>query len=930
MKKLQTVLLLLMTISLQAQDVVINEIVPKNVNSLQDRCERSGCPDWIELYNTTGSDIDISNYYLSDDPDNPTKWQVPMGTVLPANDYLIIFAENARSSLTFNLITNFRLSREGETIVLSNASGVAIQTVTYPSTPTDIAYGRLSNGTYSLLSESTPRAQNIDNTAFEFIDSDLTVSIPSGVYATAQTVSLSHTGTGTIYYTLDGSPPSMSAIQYTSPIVVSANTILKAIVIENQQSFSIVENRSYIIGATHDLPIVLLSTDNSSMPALRSNKQIIDGRVEFSFIETDGTTVINQYADFREAGNASRLTIPQINGKIEASKFYGDKDFDHKMYPNKDIDEFNSFLLRNAGQDWFYSRLRDAFVSRLMSKDGLTDFPFEGYRPAVLYVNAEYRGITNIREDNDSDYIRHNFNLKDDEFVRQGRRSGYIQPTDPLPADREELDKLINFNNYTNINLLYNYTTLGEIGFTWWIDLSGKTGQRYHYNIHDYDVSLGNARSFVSDLSGFPMDVTSLLDDEIEGNIAYKNEALQFVATAINHLYNTDRALTILNELEAEIESEITRQGQENTRLNNAARRPTNNDLFEDLAKWKEHVAVLRNNIRSLIDADIFNRIQAEYSLDTPIEVSYASSDINHGFVKVHNIKILKQSDKGNYFSNIPLKLTAEALPGYRFVRWDGDASGTNLEINPVFSGNATITAVFEAIPVVTNAAFINEVQSKNDATIADENGDFDDWIEIYNPTLSPIDLAGLYFSDSPSNPLKHQIPDTNSSKTTVPANGYLLLWADNETSQGENHLGFKLKGTDEVIVTYADGVTEKQRVEFIDLDSDESYGAESDGSSNFIVFTSTTPNATNATTLSVEENVLPLLHEFIIYPNPTTSSVEIKTKAGLEEVSWEVYTITGILVNSGIGNNVNMETLSNGVYLVKINNGAILKIVKE
>ncbi len=920
---------LFFVIKINSQNVVINELVARNVTTLNEHCDRSGCPDLIELLNLTNGDIDLSGYFLSDDPNNIKKWQFPSGITIEANSFLLMFSENASNSAPIRV--NFNLSLEGETIILSDPSETEIQRVTYPTLSNDIAYGRLSNGTYSFMNTPSLGTSNIDSSQFEYLESNLTISLPSGLYTGNQSITLSHTGAGSIYYTLDGSTPTVSSILYTGPISINSNTILKAIVIDTPNSFSVIENRSFIINANHDLPVILLTSDNSINPQIRRNKQIIDGRTEFVFIETDGTTVINQYANFRESGNASRILIPQINGKIEANKAYGDGDFDYKMFPEKEIDEFDSFLFRNASQDWFHTRLRDAFISRLLGNDNLTNFPFEGYRPAVFYVNAVYHGIINIREDDDNDYVRHNFNLNTDEF-RDGTGL-FITPTDPLPTNRETLNSVINFNNYTNINVLRRYSALSEAGFGWWEDLSGKTGQRYHYFMHDYDQSFGIAPGTVLNLTD-PMVVSELLDDEIDANPAYRNEALQFVAASLNHIYNIDRALSILDEITAEIENEIPRHGVLNERLN-AERfpRPFNNPPFFNITEWQQNVDLLRNNIIGRIDTNIYNRIQTEYGLDTPIQVNYNSSNINQGFVRVHEIKVLEENASGTYFSNIPLKLSAEALPGFRFVRWEGDAVDTTTEIAPVFSTNASVTAVFEPTSFTPNNIVINEVQSRNDVTIADENGEFDDWIEVYNPDNVPVNLANFYFSDNPSEPLKWQIPDTDPTKTTVPANGYLLLWADNDLSQGENHLGFRLGRTDEVLITYPDATTLKQRIDFVDVPRDASFGAETDASSSYIVFNAPTPNASNnGTILSVNSLESKKENSFSLYPNPTNAVVTINAfkenfKTGL---TWSVFSITGSAVITGKGDTVNMENLTNGLYFITINNSKTIKVVKE
>lgn len=142
---------------------------------------------------------------------------------------------------------------------------------------------------------------------------------------------------------------------------------------------------------------------------------------------------------------------------------------------------------------------------------------------------------------------------------------------------------------------------------------------------------------------------------------------------------------------------------------------------------------------------------------------------------------------------------------------------------------------------------FINEWMAVNNTTVADNAGEYDDWIEIYNGGNIPIDLAGYYLSDDISDPLQWQIPNSNSTLTTIPPNGFLLLWADDDTDQGENHLSFKLGASGEpIFLTAPDGVSIVDQVLFGPQNSDVSYGRVMDGSAAFQFFLSATPAASN------------------------------------------------------------------------------------
>ena len=915
MKQLYFLLLVLITMKIHSQNVVINEIQAKNSKTYQNPATGE-YSDWIELKNITTSEIDLSGYFLSDDIDNIKKWEFPRGTKITANGFLLVTADGLNTGLQ----TNFKLSASGEEIILSKPDESEVQKIDYPTIQNDISYGRLTDGTYSFFNNPTPNIENIDTSAFKLLETNININIPSGLYASNKTVEITKTGEGTIYYTLDGTKPNETSLKYSSPFTINNNTVLKVIVIKSSSEYSIIENRSYIIGATHNLPIVLLTSDNSSFNS--SNKEVIDGRVAFSFIEKDGTVVVDQYANFRASGKTSR-NQPQLNGKIEADKIYGDGDFDYKMYPNKDIDEFESFLLRNASQDWSETHMRDAFIARVLGQDNLVDFPFDGYRPAVLYVNAKYQGIINVREDDDNNYVRHNFGLKTDEFVKNGR--DWIPYT--FTTEREKLDKILNFNNHVNVQFLINYAELNEYGFGSWKDLSGKTAHENHYFMHDYDATFGLLGEDHVPLTN-PMSVSNIIPSEMVSHDAYKTEALQFIAALINHVYTKDRTIDILNVMEKELEDEIPAHAVINSQLAiDQDYNRFNTPPFANVTQWKNNVEALRKDIKGRLDAAIFTRIKDEYSLEIPIEVTYESSDITKGFIRVHNVKSVKNTFIGTYFKNIPIHFKAEALPGYKFVRWEGDITGNDVEVSPSFTSNASIKAVFEPVAPSPINLVINEVQGKNDTTIADESGEFDDWIEIYNPNDSPVNLAGYYISDNPLEPLKWKIIDTDASKTTVSTKGYLVLWADKDTDQGENHLDFKLKGTDQVILTAPDATTKIQEISFTDLDTDISYGAKVDADTEYIIFSTPTPGATNSSVLSID-NFDTETTKIIVYPNPTSETINIKGIS--EELNWKLFNVSGQLIKYGVQKEVNLEEVNRGFYILSVNNKTNIKVIKK
>ena len=84
----------------------------------------------------------------------------------------------------------------------------------------------------------------------------------------------------------------------------------------------------------------------------------------------------------------------------------------------------------------------------------------------------------------------------------------------------------------------------------------------------------------------------------------------------------------------------------------------------------------------------------------------------------------------------------------------------------------------------------VNEIMAANRTTLAGPDGEFGDWVEIHNPDDSDLDLRGYFFSDEPDDPTKWTV----TGKVLVPAGGYALLWLDDDSEAGANHLPFRLK----------------------------------------------------------------------------------------------------------------------------------------
>lgn len=117
-------------------NLIISEVLPSNTYTIKDI--DGDYSDYIELYNGTNNDIDLTGYYLSDSIVDPTKWQIP-STIIKSKEYLLIFA-SGKNYQDKELHTNFKLDKEGETVLLTTNNGNIISKVEYSNANNDVSY----------------------------------------------------------------------------------------------------------------------------------------------------------------------------------------------------------------------------------------------------------------------------------------------------------------------------------------------------------------------------------------------------------------------------------------------------------------------------------------------------------------------------------------------------------------------------------------------------------------------------------------------------------------------------------------------------------------------------------------------------------------------------------------------------------------------
>ncbi len=209
----------------------------------------------------------------------------------------------------------------------------------------------------------------------------------------------------------------------------------------------------------------------------------------------------------------------------------------------------------------------------------------------------------------------------------------------------------------------------------------------------------------------------------------------------------------------------------------------------------------------------------------------------------------------------------------------------------------------------------INEIMASNNSGATDEAGEYEDWIELYNNNAEPIDLSGFYLSDNLLNLPKWQIP----SGTVIPGSGYMIFWADEDSSQGERHCNFKLSALGESLMLLDASLSMVDSLNFSAQTSNVALARVPNGTGDFVnqgeTFATNNDNAPSGISLVKDSS-------FIIYPNPAKDQIRILNGNPSGDSNFTVYNSIGQELLSGSLNAetlINTNELSTGIYFLKV-----------
>ncbi len=835
-----------------SNDLSINEVMPNNVIGVADNTGQK--EDWIELYNTGSSPINLLGYYLSDDINFPTKHRLAGDnfTINP-NGFLLIWASKHPERGAYH--TNFSLSSQGETVYLYAPNGTTlIDSMRFGALLPNISYGDQvnGNGINRYFNAGTPNASNNNATSYTGFLNPAVFSQPGGFYAAAFDLTLSNAEPGTqIYYTTDGSDPDPNntngttynyknqypefpgqnpfpvltdnyrSYVYNSPINIVDRTnqpnkysaipttadddanqfmpqgnvmkgnIIKAIVVKSGYLSSDVTANSYFINPNVNffkVPVVSIginpkdfwgyedginvagidfdnwrinNPNESANRDVANTRRNVEQKSTFTLLNTAGNQVVStdvgiQLSGLYNRGNA--LKSYQLKFREE----YGQTTLGYPIFRDQTRTNFKRLLLRAGSSESDQSMMRDMFAQKAVEH---MDFISQDGEPAVLFINGEFWGLTNIREQISATTIAEEYDVpkdsiditgqwvpgglkpaSDGDIVAYGDLHNWANSTDmSTPAAYQTLNTKVNLSNLYDYLIAETFNGNGD----WPANNHEVFRKRVPYNPNASKYADGRFNWTLWDLDfayGMPSSGQNLSWNNVNNNYldqVFGDPNFTYGGNWLTDCcfgWNNDQMANFLWTrffINDKVKKDFANRYADMlnttflpTRLNPLLARYTNAynpiipshmnrfNTYNSQANWNNNITIITdfiNNRTNVAREHVRARMDPNGTIrDILLDVSNPL----HGYIHINTIDILPSTPgvsanpypwTGKYFRNIKVKLEAKAKTGWVFSHWETNnlQNGSTSAIIEEFvqSGFNNIKAIFIVDPLLICAA---------------------------------------------------------------------------------------------------------------------------------------------------------------------------------------------------------------------------------
>ena len=779
-------------------DLRINEIMASNLLTIKD--ENGDSSDWVELYNPDSVAVNLQGWALSDSASNPLKWIFGSVSIQPGQR-LVVWASSKNRPNGPQIHTSWAISASGESILLTNPSGTLVDQFPSIAVARDVSMGRQPDGTGPLyfFTQATPGTANITTGYPTETLAQPVFTVAGGMRTTSATVAITSTVVGgTIRYTLDGSDPIESSPVYSGPITLSSRVgqangismirtnnqsvgapyyegwqqpsgevykinVLRARVFKTNVLPSRITTQSYLIdplgAGRFSLPMISISSSSENFFSAETGIYVLGKYNNYSqdgsdwerpghieFYETGGSLAFQGEIGIRLHGGTT-VSRPRKSLRIYSRNPTGKVPFAHKIFPDKSVAIFDTFLLRNSGNDWGQAIFRDAMVSALAAPTGIDR---QHVRPVVVFLDGEYWGVHNLRDRFDEGYYLNHYGLSDLQFSQleicscnsswpsadSGEPSLVSDFTDIInragnnefasAAGYAALASRIDIDNYIDYNAIEiwcgNTDWPGNNQRVWRAvtpntsaGANARLDGRWRWLLYDTDFGLGldffyvigygdgpnhNTLAHATTSTGTDWsnnEVGTRLLRKALDNQTFKRKFINRFADLLNTSLSANNATATLDQFQATYSP----------------------NMSEHVLRWRQPIdwtgvlARIRNYVQ-LRPAAVRSHIVSKFGLSGSANLVVNVNDATQGVVTINTIALQNTTVgvpanpypwNSVYFKGVSLPIRAQAKPGYEFVSWSlSNAKGVvldtrNSESEITLTGDTTLTANFSQIP---------------------------------------------------------------------------------------------------------------------------------------------------------------------------------------------------------------------------------------
>lgn len=702
--------LLLVPYCVSAQ-LKINEIMSNNVSAVMD--ETYNYSMWVELYNSGTTQLSQANFYFTDNKSEPKKWR-PSAKTIAAKGYAVLWFERDE----YSGHANFKLEPEGGTLFLMDLSGNVADSVTYPKQYRNISYGRKTDGAneWGYFINHSQGASNNNKKVTNTRCQNPVYALPNGFYSGTQTISFDDPAPGdTIYYSRNGAEPTRSNSRYTpgQKITVSTTTVFRARCFSGDKLPSDVASATYFINMrNYNLPVVSIITEQANLTDntigiyVRGTNGITgngesspanwnrdwDRPANFELFDKEKKARLNQELDIAVAGGWSRSSA-QKSLKIAPRKKFGDNRLRYDFFPESKPDsKYKDIQLRNSGNDWSNTMMRDGFMQSLIINR--TEIDYLAYQPAVLFMNGTYYGIQNIRERSSKDYLYTNYGLDEEDFhliectakldetstnEEFRKLTTYVNNNDiTQPAVYEEVTKMMDVNNFADYflsQIYYDNTDWPHNNMKMW---KKKENGKWRWILYDTDFGFSNSNnntlSHVINSGANP----AALFRRLMLNETFRNKFIDRFCIHLSSTFETNRVNLIMDSIAANIATEITYHKSKWGHSQN---------FNSQISQMKAFSAARPDKILGFLGTQYLKT-----AITPTIQIS---SNIHKASYKFNSEEIIDNEISLKSYSGRAVKIEPNAVPGYQFKHWEIEESSNMETLLPMgetwkyYDGNA-------------------------------------------------------------------------------------------------------------------------------------------------------------------------------------------------------------------------------------------------